>query len=222
MPEIQFLVETITAAGADSAPVLMPGLRLRLRVINGTPEPVHSMLVRCQVQIEPALRRYSDEEAGRLTELFGEPERWAHTLRTVHWQTSVALVGGFTGTTAVELPLACGYDFAAGATKYLSALAGAGQSEIPLRLLFSGTVFYQSEAGVAAAPIPWDLEARYRMPAAIWREAIAHCYPDGAWIRVSAAALEQVRRFQAARGIATLEQALELLVAAPGGAKAAA
>ena len=49
-----------------------------------------------------------------------------------------ALVQGFTGSTDVELSLPCTYDFEVAASRYLHALR---RRQIPVLLLFSGTVF---------------------------------------------------------------------------------
>lgn len=206
MPEIGFFVEGI----APLAHTMTPTLTLRLRVVNGTPEPVHAMLVRCQVQIEPARRGYSAVEQGRLAELFSIPSRWAETLRPWQWQQVTAMVSGFTGTTVSEVPLPCSYDFSLAATQYFEALEG---GEIPLRLLFSGTVFYQGEAGVEAAPIPWELEASSRLPAKAWRDCIAAHYPDCAWLRLRREVWSRLQQRRADGGHASCEQTLEKLLA---------
>ena len=57
------------------------------------------------------------------------------------------MVAGFAGETEVDLPVACTYDFEVAAAKYLHAL---GDGEVPLLLLFSGTVFVARRAGFAS------------------------------------------------------------------------
>ena len=52
--------------------------------------------------------------------------------------TSAPTVTGFTGATEIDLPVACTYDFEVAAAKYFHSLDG---GEIPIVLLFSGTVF---------------------------------------------------------------------------------
>ena len=54
------------------------------------------------------------------------------------WTHASAVVPSFTGSTAVELQVPCSFDFNVAATKYFHGLA---DGDIPLCLMFSGTVF---------------------------------------------------------------------------------
>ena len=58
------------------------------------------------------------------------------------------MVRGFTGDIEFDLPVPCTYDFDVAATKYLHSL---GDGEIPLNVLFSGTVFTRGSTGFARA-----------------------------------------------------------------------
>ena len=135
------------------------------------PTPVHSVLLRCQVRIEPARRRYNPGEQARLVALFGTPDLWGQTVRPLPWANVTLTVPAFTGATTVDLPVPSDRDPASAATRYLDALEA---GEAPLIVLFSGTIFYEA-AGVGrqVAPIPWDREARYRLPVAAWHELFA-------------------------------------------------
>ena len=74
------------------------------------------------------------------------------------------MVVGFAGGTDVELHVPCTYDLDVAAAKYFHAL---GDGEIPLILLFSGTVFAKGDGGaLRVTQIPWDREARLRLPVA--------------------------------------------------------
>ena len=88
--------------------------------------------------IEPQRRRYEPAEQARLVELFGDAPRWGETLRPFLWTHVGTVVTGFTATTEIDLPITCTYDFEVAAAKYLH---GLDDGEIPLLLLFSGTVF---------------------------------------------------------------------------------
>ena len=55
------------------------------------------------------------------------------------------------------------YDLDIAATKFCH---GVADGEIPLLLLFSGTVYYQGETGVQVGPVPWSEEAPFRLPVA--------------------------------------------------------
>ena len=50
-----------------------------------------------QLMIEPARRSYDDATRERLVELFGAPERWAVTTRSLVWAKLDVLVPAFTG-----------------------------------------------------------------------------------------------------------------------------
>jgi hypothetical protein len=207
--ELHFFIEGIT----PRAQTFTPALTMQLRIVNGAPEPVHALLLRCQVQIDAPRRRYGRGEQERLAPLFAEPERWDQTLRPLHWQIVTALVGGFIGTTITEVDLACSLDFGLAATQYL---ASAEQEPVPLRLFFSGTLFYRppepAAAAVQAAPIDWNLEAAYRMPAAAWREAITACCGATAWLPLQQDAFARLLRFRSVAGHSNWEQTIEALL----------
>ena len=61
------------------------------------------------------------------------------------------MVRGFTGDVEFDLPVPCTYDFEVAAAKYLHALR---DGEVPLRVLFSGTVFTRGGLPPPAHPPP--------------------------------------------------------------------
>ena len=77
-------------------------------------------------------------------------------------------------STEIDLPLPCTYDFEVAGTKYLHALR---DGDIPLLFLFSGTVFTRGTTGFSVAQVPWDREARYRLPVAVWRDLMEAYFP---------------------------------------------
>src|SRR5215813_1645432 len=169
MPELNFDVE-----GAEPVPfAASPLLAFRLRVMetgscNGEGTPIQSVALRCQVRIEPTRRRYMGEEPERLRDLFGEPALWDRALKSMLWAQTSIIVPPFTGSTVVDLPVPCTYDFNVAATKYFYALE---DGEVPLCLLFSGTIFYQAQDGsLQVAPVSWEKEATYRMPVRVWKD----------------------------------------------------
>jgi hypothetical protein len=130
------LVFDCVGARADRFAVV-PSMILTLRISETSGQRVEAIALRCQIRIEPARRRYSDAEAERLGDLFGETQRWAETLKPVQFTTVALMVPGFTGSTEVDLPIPLTYDMEIGATRYF---AGLEDGEVPLLLLFSGTV----------------------------------------------------------------------------------
>jgi hypothetical protein len=77
---------------------VMPAMTLKLRISETSGQRVEAIALRCQLRIEPARRRYSDAEAERLEDLFGETQRWAETLRPVQFSNVSVMVPGFTGS----------------------------------------------------------------------------------------------------------------------------
>jgi hypothetical protein len=204
MPELHFQIEGAEAVLHAAAPLL--ALQLRIRSTPAT-EEIHSILLRCQVQIEPQKRRYLPEEQEGLTELFGEPERWSRTVRPLLWMNTTLAVPGFADTCLVELQLPCTFDFNIAATKYFHALQG---GEIPLCVMFSGTIFYRdAEEALQVTQVPWDREASFRLPVAVWRAMMDAYYPNSAWLRLRRDTFEQLAAYKRRNGIPTWEQAIE-------------
>ena len=124
--------------------------------------------------------------------------------------TSTALVPGFTGATEVDLPLPCTYDFEVTGAKYLQALRA---GEIPLVLLFSGTVFTRGAAGFAVTQIPWSAETSHRLPVAVWRELMDRYFPGSQWLRLDRDTVAALARYKSERGFLGWEDTLESLLA---------
>jgi hypothetical protein len=209
MPDLNFLVE-----GAEVVPyAATPQLALKLRLTNSGPEEtIHTVALRCQIQIEATRRRYSAEDQGSLLDLFGAPERWNQTLRTVLWTHASMVVPSFRGTTLVDLPVPCTFDFNAAATKYFYGLS---DGEIPLCLQFSGTVFYAGDdRALQVAPISWDKEARFKLPVKVWRDMMDAYYPNSAWLCLRRDVLERLYQYKVRHGIPTWEEALENMLLA--------
>ena len=190
-----------------------PLLSFKLRVTNAEgDEPIHTVALRCQIQIETTRRRYNEREQERLLDLFGEPERWGQTLRTMLWTHASMVVTPFQGSTLVELPVPCTFDFNVAATKYF---AGLENAEVPLALLFSGTVFYEAADGaLQVSQISWEKEAKYQLPVSVWQEMMSHYYPNSAWLSLRRDVFDRLSRYKMRRGIPTWEQALESLLPA--------
>jgi hypothetical protein len=207
---------TLTFEVLDARPephAAVPTIMFRLRITETGGGRVHALALRCQIRIEPQRRRYAAAEEDRLYELFGETPRWGDTVRPFLWTHVSATVAGFTGTTEVDLPVACTYDFEVAAAKYLHALSG---GEVPLVLLFSGTVFTRGQSGFAAEPVAWDREASYRMPVSVWRGVMDLYFPNSAWVRISRETLDGLQRFKASRALPTWDQAFEQLLKQAG------
>ena len=98
MPDLHFQVED--AFPTPNAAV--PQLTFKVLITNREPEPIHSIALRAQVQIEPVRRRYTPAEQERLQELFGEPERWSKSVHPLLWTNANVTVTAFTGSTVID------------------------------------------------------------------------------------------------------------------------
>jgi Family of unknown function (DUF6084) len=171
---------------------------------------VRSVLLDCQVQIAARRRPYGEVDQAWLVELFGTPERWGTTLRTLLWTRTTLVVPPFTGATEAELALPCSYDLQVNASAYLSGLA---DGDVPLEFLFSGSVFYAGPGGMLQTTrISWQSEAEYRLPVRVWREAMDRHFPGAAWLKLDRATWDRLRAYKAAQGLPTWEAAIDRLV----------
>jgi hypothetical protein len=209
MPDLSFKVEGAEVAKFSAS----PQLAFKLRITNADPaETVHSVALRCQIQIEVTRRRYDAEEQENLRDLFGEPDRWSQTLRNLLWTHVNVNVPPFKGETVVELPVPCTFDFNVGATKYFH---GLGDGEVHLCLMFSGTIFYAAEGEpLQVSPISWEKDARFKLPVKVWREMMDSYYPNSAWLCLRRDLFERLYEYKVRHGILTWEQALENMLQA--------
>jgi Family of unknown function (DUF6084) len=119
------------------------------------------------------------------------------------------MVPSFVGSVEVDLPVPCTYDLEIASTSYFHALE---DGEIPLLLLFSGTLFTKGDNGFSVSQVPWHKETTYRLPVAEWRSMMETFFPGGGWLRVSRATLEELGRYKNARVLPTWEQAITALL----------
>jgi hypothetical protein len=211
MLDLDFQVEKAEPERVAVAPLLLFKLRVRERVPPEVPPTsIHAIVLSCQIRIEPARRRYGAFEQERLLDLFGTPERWVQTLRPLLWTDANVVVRPFAGSTVVDLPVACSYDFTLAATKYFDALE---EGDIPVCFLFSGTIFYERmDRGLQVAQVPWDREAYFRLPATTWKALMEQYYPNRAWLCLRKDVFHRLKEYKSRHGLPTWEQAVEALV----------
>src|SRR5215211_5305304 len=105
-PELSFAV----LGAAPERHAAVPTVNFALRVERAGGGPVRSILLDVQLQIAARARPYGEREQAALGELFGTPDRWGTTLRTLLWTRTTLVVAPFTDATDVTLPVACSYD----------------------------------------------------------------------------------------------------------------
>jgi hypothetical protein len=205
MPELAFTVTD--AARVEYAAV--PMLRFALRVESLDGEPVRSILLDIQIQIAARRRHYDAAAHDRLFELFGPPDDWGTTLRTLLWHRATVVVPSFTGTAAVDVNVPCTYDLEVAASRYLDALS---DGVVPLEFLFSGSVFAGGPAGLQVTRLSWEQEAEYRLPVHVWREVMDSYFRGHAWVRLRRDAFERLSAYKSRNALATWEDTLDALL----------
>ena len=188
-----------------------PQLTCRLRIEESTGRRVHAIALRCQVRIEPQRRRYEPAEQDALRGLFGTPERWGDTLKAFQWMQANATVQGFTGETETELALPCTYDLEVIGARYLHALDA---GDVPLNLLFSGTIFTKGATGFEVEQVPWSCEARWALPVSVWRDMIDAFFPNSGYVRVSADTLKELTAYRARHDLISWDETIQRLLSA--------
>ena len=205
-PDPEFAVVGVRAVRYAAAPMFA----LDLQVTEPTGRPVYMIALTIQLMIEPARRTYADSTRAALIELFGEPERWSVTTRSLVWSQLDVLVPAFTGSTTVVVPIPCNYDLEVTAAKYLHSLP---DGEAPLALHFNGMIYYPSEdGGLQMVLVPWTRSVDFRMPVAVWKETIEHYYPNTGWVGLRSETLAELQRLKVNRGHATFDACVAELV----------
>jgi hypothetical protein len=190
---------------------MVPTLLFRVRISNMTPSiKVENVLLQCQVRIEAMRRHYDAEESERLVELFGEAQRWSETLRSMLWVHTGAQVPAFDKEHDVTLPVQCSFDFNVAATKYFYGLE---DGEVPIALLFSGTVFYRDFDGfLQTDQISWSKQAECRLPVRVWRELMDHYYPNSTWLRIDHKVFDQIYQYKRENGFTSWDETMRSLL----------
>ncbi len=206
VPELGF-----TVLGCEPLPfAASPSLKFSL-AIDAQGAAIRSVMLEVQVRIAATQRTYTEAEQAQLGDLFGAPHRWGDTLKGLLWTHATVVVPPFEGATVVDLHVPCTYDFDVAAAKYLSGLK---DGDIPLDLLFSGTVFYAGAGGALQINrISWNAEAAHRLPVRVWRETMEHYFPDSAWLRTDRETFDRLVAFRARNSLTSWESVLDKLLA---------
>ncbi len=205
-PELAFTIQDVRAVAAAAAPTL--AFAVRIEATDGV--AIRGLGLNVLLRIAAERRRYGSQESDRMRELFGAVEDWSRSLGPLRWAKLAVNVPAFAHSTVVEIDVPCTYDFDVAAAKYLAALE---DGEVPVELLFSGTLLYTGAGGrLQSAMIPWDREASVRMPISVWRDALDRAFPDTAWLRVSREVFSRLQAYRSGRGLTSWDDALESLL----------
>jgi hypothetical protein len=207
VPRLQFAIDGC----APVEPAAVPTLGFALRIEEGSGRAIRSVLLDVQIQIAARQRRYGEAEGARLLELFGTRERWSTTLRTLPWTRATVVVPPFQGSTTIEVPVTCTYDLEVTAARYLAVLE---EGDVPLELLFSGTVFFAGPAGLQTVRIAWDSDVDYRLPVSVYRQAVDRHFPNSAWLRLGRGSFDRLTAYKARHAFVSWEEAVDALMEA--------
>jgi Family of unknown function (DUF6084) len=209
MRELEFNVMGAEPERHAAAPTLNFKLAIRQ---TAEVEPIQSISLQCQVRIETQRRTYQPQEQERLSDLFGAPERWGETLRGMLWTHVHITVPPFETDCVVDLPVPCSFDFNLAATKYFDGLQ---RGEVPVLLLFSGSVFrHDADGALSMELISWQMEARHRLPVDVWRNMMEIYYPNHNWLCLSRPVFEALYEYKRSQGCTGFDEALLTLLPA--------
>ncbi len=184
----------------------LPALDFDVHVTEPTGRHVYVIALSAQIMIEPARRQYDQQQRGRLFELFGPPERWATTTRSLVLHRADVLVPEFSGSTTFRVSVPCTFDLEIAAAKYFDTIA---DGEVPLAFNFNGTIHYRDDDGrLQVSLVPWSCSAAYRFPAEVWREAAEEHFPSARWIAIHEDTLRALLADKARRGAPTMDAAV--------------
>ncbi len=207
IPVLDFEVLDVSVARG-----VVPLLSFKVRIAEHAGVPVEAVTLESQIQIEAARRRYKDaREQEALLDIFGEPHRYAKTVRTMVLAIATTQVQRFTGSVEADVRVPSSFDLGLGWVKYFHALQ---DGEVPLAFQFSGTIFYQGDNGnLQIAKIPWDREAFFRMPLRVWKQMIDEHYPDDNWLTLRRDVFDRLYRYKARNSLSSWEEAITELLA---------
>lgn len=186
-----------------------PTLRFTVRVTEHSDTPLHTIALRCQIRIEPQRRGYEPQESELLVDLFGGRERWGDTLKPFQFAAASTMVAGFTGQTEAVFDVPVSYDLDVSVGKYFHALRS---GEIPLVLMFNGTVYGKGPQGLWVQQVPWHSETRYRLPVSSWQQLMDRYFPGSGWLRLSRDTIDALTRYKTSRGLATWDDTFTSLL----------
>jgi hypothetical protein len=202
-PEPQLWVLDCAAVPHTAAPTL--SFTLRAKEESGL--EVYTVALTAQIHLEASSRPHDAAVRDALVDVFGEPERWNDTARSVIWAKRDVLVPSFSGSTTFELQLPCSTDLELATTRYFEAVP---DGEAPLAFHFSGSIFYRgAHDRMQLTMVPWHSTAQFRLPLATWRKAVGD---RGGLVRVTDATFEALKGYQHDRGLPSLGAAVSELV----------
>lgn len=202
-PELAFTIEGAEPKIESATPVIDFEL-----AIDAGGASVRSLVLDVQARLAMSARPYDARTRARLSEVMGELGG-RNTVGSLFWARVVVTVPPFDGTTRCKVPVPCTYDSEVAVAKYFQAVA---DGTVPVELLFSGSMFWTEDGALRTARIPWDREAKWHLPVAVWREVMDRHFPGASWIRLDRDTFDRLATWKAARSIPTWERVIGELI----------
>jgi uncharacterized protein DUF6084 len=212
-PAVRTDIADVDFAVRDVGPLehaAVPTLVFRLTLTRTGGGPVRSVSLNTTVRIDVARRRYDGAQPAALARLFGQPEQWATSMRPLTWARLTTVVPPFEDTTEVDLALPCGQEYELAVAGYFEAVR---DGEIPLDLLFSGTVFHSGEDGrLRTSQICWSKDAPCAVPAKLWHALVARYHGGSTWVRLPREAYDALSAYRSRHGLESWERTVFALL----------
>jgi len=204
MREIACRLESVVELRHALVPTVVLGLRV------STSQPVSGIDLRCQIMIDVPDRAHSGAERSRLTRLYSETAGDAAPLRPLLWAQASANAPAFDRQCNVDLTVPVSFDFDVAVTKYMH---GSDADAIPLRLQFSGMIFYRdAREQLQLVRVPGTTEAGGLLPLRVVQSLRDRYYPNSAWLRMPQATFDRLRAYKHRAGLPSWESALDRLL----------
>jgi hypothetical protein len=204
MREIACRLESVVELRHALVPTIVLGLRV------STNQPVSGIDLRCQILIDVPDRAHSGGERSRLAKLYSDTAGADAPLRPLLWAHANANAPAFDRQCNVDLTVPVSFDFDVVVTKYLHGFDADG---IPLRLRFSGMIFYRdAREQLQLVRVPGTTEAGGQLPLRVVQSLRDRYYPNSAWLRMPQATFDRLRAYKQRAGLPSWESALDRLL----------
>ena len=195
MPDLAITVDEAEAVPFAASPMLA----FKLSVANkDAAEAIHTVVLRCQIQIEVTRRRYTAEDQARLRDLFGEPDRWGQTCATCCGPTPAWWCRSSRASTTVDLQVPCTFDFNVATTKYFNGLDGRRHSAAA-DVQRHGFLRGRGRGRCTWRRFPGTKKPKFRLPLKVWKDMMDSYYPNIAWLCLRRDVFEELAAVQSAQ-----------------------
>ena len=211
MPDLSFQVENAEVVPFAVAPLLAFGLRVT-NAAAGRGGPHGGAPLPDPDRGHP--RRYAPEEEERLRDLFGEPERWGQTLRTMLWTHASVVVPAFEGErhgrpAGAPAPSTSTWRRPSISTA-LDDRRGPAHVPVQRQRLLRGL-----RRGAAGGPDLVGEGGDLPTAGGTWQELMDAYYPNRPGSHLRRDVFDRLYRYKVGHGIPTWEQALERILPRP-------